>query len=226
MSTAKDLMREEAIKNLKLMQESTLENGEMIMTPAEEWAVGVEVFVMGEDGEAMPLPQGEYTLQGGGSIVVENDGVVAAYEPTESVEEEEAEKVEQNNDPAEPKKAEAKEPKSVTETISKELKFEETEVGKQLLKSVATLTEKVNTLTEQFAEQKSASEEKFNNTARFLSDITKEVGDLAAPVEMKKENPEGNKKPSRSKENSKPLNLAAMTVEQRVKAMREKLMNK
>jgi len=41
------------------MAEATLEGGEMIMTPADEWAVGVEVFVAGEDGEPIYREDGK-----------------------------------------------------------------------------------------------------------------------------------------------------------------------
>ena len=55
---------------VKLMAEATTADGQMIATPADEWANGVEVFIVDADGNPSPAPDGEYTLDNGSKIVV------------------------------------------------------------------------------------------------------------------------------------------------------------
>lgn len=71
---AKTLFSEE----VKAMAQATLDNGTVVMTDADEWAVGVAIFIE-EDGERIALPDGEYTLEDGTQVTVEN-GTVAAWE--------------------------------------------------------------------------------------------------------------------------------------------------
>lgn len=206
------------LKEHKFMAEATLEGGEMIMTPADEWAVGVEVFVAGEDGEPMPLPEGVYTTQEGLTITVENEGVVANIERMAD----EAENEEAAAEPKENVEQEAEKPKSVIETVSKEIKFEDIEkLQKTLADQQAVIElqkERIQNLIDQFAEFSSKTNEKFSSTADMIKSITDEITELKAPVEFKKHNPEGNKKVE-----EKPVNLAALTTEERVKHLMQKL---
>ena len=206
------------LKEHKFMAEATLEGGEMIMTPADEWAVGVEVFVAGEDGEPMPLPEGVYTTQEGLTITVENEGVVANIERMAD----EAENEEAAAEPKENVEQEAEKPKAVIETVSKEIKFEDIEkLQKTLADQQAVIElqkERIQNLIDQFAEFSSKTNEKFSSTADMIKSITDEITELKAPVEFKKHNPEGNKKVE-----EKPVNLAALTTEERVKHLMQKL---
>lgn len=61
------------------MAEATLDSGQVISTDAEAWAIGVAVFVVNEEGEQIPLPDGEYKLEDGTEFTVA-EGVVAAWE--------------------------------------------------------------------------------------------------------------------------------------------------
>ena len=65
------------------LAEATLEGGQVIQTDAEEWAVGVAVFVVNDEGETIPLPDGEYTLEDGTRVVV-SEGVVAEWAAQEA----------------------------------------------------------------------------------------------------------------------------------------------
>lgn len=75
------------------LAQATLENGTVI--EAEEMSAGKEVFIVTED-ERVPLPVGEYALEDGQMLKVEEEGIIAsigvAEEPAE--EEVEAEEVE------------------------------------------------------------------------------------------------------------------------------------
>jgi len=72
------------------MATAKLESGQEIMTDADSFAVGVEVFVMNDENEKIPLPNGDYTLEDGTSVKVE-DGKVSEMEAKTEAEEEEKE---------------------------------------------------------------------------------------------------------------------------------------
>jgi len=72
------------------MATAKLESGQEIMTDADSFAVGVEVFVMNDENEKIPLPNGEYSLEDGTSLKVE-DGKVSEMEAKTEAEEEEKE---------------------------------------------------------------------------------------------------------------------------------------
>ena len=150
----------------KLMSEATLEDGTtMIVTPSDEWSAGVEVFIQAE--ENMPLP--------GGMIVVENDGIVANYVPAEAEAEEVAPEVESEN----VEQAVETQPKTVTESIVKEIKFEETEEYQKLVSTISEL--------------KSEIDDKVAILASSLEIITNEVVQLSKPMAKLKHTPEAKK---------------------------------
>tara|TARA_X000001388_G_scaffold7016_2_gene4410 strand:+ start:1399 stop:2022 length:624 start_codon:yes stop_codon:yes gene_type:complete len=72
------------------MATAKLESGQEIMTDAESFAVGVEVFVMNDENEKIPLPNGDYSLEDGTSLKVE-DGKVSEMEAKTEAEEDEKE---------------------------------------------------------------------------------------------------------------------------------------
>ena len=96
------------------LEQAKLENGTII--EAESWEAGKEVFIVSEE-EAVALPVGEYTLEGGESLVVEEEGIISAIgeKQEEEPKEEEVEEQEMEAEPAAPKK--------VVESVSKETHF-------------------------------------------------------------------------------------------------------
>jgi len=75
LSKAKELLSiETEVEEVKLAQ-ATLENGTVI--EAEEMAAGQEVFIVTED-EKVALPVGEYTLEDGQALIVEEEGIIAS----------------------------------------------------------------------------------------------------------------------------------------------------
>lgn len=62
---------------------AVLQGGQEIQTAAEEWAIGVDVFVVNDEGEQIPLPDGEYTLEDGTEFTVV-DGKVNTWEMPEA----------------------------------------------------------------------------------------------------------------------------------------------
>lgn len=108
------------------LESMKLENGAVL--EAEAFEAGKEVFVVAE-GEKVPVPAGEYSLEDGKVLVVAEDGIIgeikeakAEEDPKEDEAKDAAEKeqeLENEETPATPKK--------VVESISKELFFEKIE---------------------------------------------------------------------------------------------------
>lgn len=73
---------------------AVLQGGQEIQTAAEEWAIGVDVFVVNDEGEQIPLPDGEYTLEDGTEFTVV-DGKVDTWAMPEEAPAEEAKKDEE-----------------------------------------------------------------------------------------------------------------------------------
>ena len=85
-----ELAVEEKEEQVSLMATAILESGQEITTDADAFAVGVSVFVMNDENERIPLPDGDYLLEDGTTLVVA-EGMVAeikdAEAPAEEVEE-------------------------------------------------------------------------------------------------------------------------------------------
>jgi len=64
------------------MAEATLKDGVKIVSPDEEFVVGSEVFVLGEEGEQIPAPDAEHELEDG-TIVVTVEGKITEIRPVE-----------------------------------------------------------------------------------------------------------------------------------------------
>jgi hypothetical protein len=89
LNKVKELVGVELSKEVKLAQ-ATLDNGTVI--ESESFEEGQEVFIVTED-ERVALPVGEYTLEDGEVLKVEEEGIIAsigAAEETEEAEETEA----------------------------------------------------------------------------------------------------------------------------------------
>ena len=110
-------------QEVKLAQ-ATLENGTVI--ESEDFAVGSEVFIVTED-EKVALPVGEYTLEDGEQLKVEEEGIIAAIgQPEEPTEEEASEELEEEKEEmAYATKEELAEVKSMIEEIKAMIKDKE-----------------------------------------------------------------------------------------------------
>jgi hypothetical protein len=73
------------------MAKKTLANGTTIFTDADAFAVGVDVFIVNEEGERMPLPDGEYEYEEGGKTVVADGKIAEIMEAEDEKEEKEME---------------------------------------------------------------------------------------------------------------------------------------
>lgn len=126
LSKAKELLSiETEVEEVKLAQ-ATLENGTVI--EAEEMAAGQEVFIVTED-EKVALPVGEYTLEDGQALVVEEEGIIASIgeaQEEEAPAEEEVEAAEEEKEEMEyATKAELSEIREMVEEIKSMIKDKE-----------------------------------------------------------------------------------------------------
>jgi Mg2+ and Co2+ transporter CorA len=147
-------------KPLEMMAEGILTDGSKIVTPADAWVEGVEIFVETEQG-ALPLAPGEYTLQDGTVIVVEQEGILneirpVVEEPAEVEIEIEAEKKEKNT-------MDEQKVKAIVETLVKEYKFSAIE---ELKKENSELKDSVVMLSEAIQELSKPYEAKKNEPAK------------------------------------------------------------
>lgn len=63
---------------LKFAVEGTLSDGTKIYSTASEWVAGVDIYTQDAEGNAVPVPAGEYMLEDGITMVtVGEDGMVA-----------------------------------------------------------------------------------------------------------------------------------------------------
>ena len=62
------------------LAEAVLENGTVIYTDADDFSEGAEAYIINDEGERIPLPQGDYTLQDGSVLKIADGGKVAGVE--------------------------------------------------------------------------------------------------------------------------------------------------
>ena len=88
MDLSKDTKEVEVKAEEVVLATMNLDNGTVI--EAEEFSAGKEVFIVTEE-DKVPMPIGEYTLEDGRAVVVEEEGIIASIaEAAEEVAEEEA----------------------------------------------------------------------------------------------------------------------------------------
>lgn len=166
LNKVKELVGVEASQEVKLAQ-ATLENGTII--ESEDFAAGSEVFIVTED-EKVALPVGEYALEDGEMLKVEEEGIIASIGAAEEVEEAEA---------------------------SEEVEAEEKEMGyatKQDLAEVKAMIDEIKSMIEPKEEM---SEEILEEVKEELNEEVEEVKEeLSAevPVEKVTHNPETEEK--------------------------------
>lgn len=141
MKPSEMLKRIQTLLNTRVeLEDRKLDNGTVIF--AEEFAEGQPVFIVTED-ERIPMPVGEYMMEDGSILVVEEEGVIASISAeAEEVEEEVVEEEAQ----VEEEMSEVKEPKKVVESTVIETHFSEeqkSELVEAILSSVNPLIEEL-----------------------------------------------------------------------------------
>jgi myosin heavy subunit len=101
----KTLLSSDKNKKVELYAEMILDDGRVLATEDEKFAVGSVVFVVGDDGETESVVEGEYTLEDGTKIGIDAESKIASMgeEKEEEVEAEEEEKEEMQEEEEEEK---------------------------------------------------------------------------------------------------------------------------
>ena len=110
------------------LAERRLEDGQTRIE-AEEFATGFQVVIVTEDDQRIPLPEGEYKLDGddGEILVVQEEGIIFEIKTEEVVEEEVTEEVAKEEVVEEEMATEKPAAKKTVESIVKETFFSEIE---------------------------------------------------------------------------------------------------
>ena len=144
-----------------------LDNGQEIQTSADAFAEGVDVFVVNDQGEQIPLPDGDYTLEDGTTFSV-MEGVVSAMGAAQV---EEAAKEEEMSAEAEveaPAVEAALSREEVQEMIASAIK----EVTTQLSAEIEAKEEQIQKLSAQPAAKLARTKEVKKYTASELAQMS------------------------------------------------------
>lgn len=125
-----------------------LDNGTEI--EAEAFEADQQVFIKNEDGESIPLPSGDYTLEDGRSLKVETEGVIASIGEAEAEEEVEAKE--------EPKEEEAPTEEVVAEEELSYATKEELEEVKSVLQEIKDEIKSLGESKEEMQKEESVEE--------------------------------------------------------------------
>ena len=163
------------------LEQRKLEDGVTVIE-ADEFAPDNEVMIVTEDEQMIPLPVGEYVMEGGEQVlVVTEEGLISEIKAKEAEEEVEEEVVEEeakkDYEEKEEEMAEESRPiKKTVESIVKETFFTEIE---NLKKENAELKAKLETL----------SSDENTNEETTNEEVTNEVVEEVAEVELSSEEP-------------------------------------
>jgi hypothetical protein len=142
MKTTEMLKKIQTLLNTRVeLEDRKLDNGTVIS--ADEFAEGQPVFIVTED-ERIPMPVGEYNMEDGSMLVVEEEGVIGAIKAADEAEEEVVE--EEVTEEVEEEMSEVKEPKKVVESTVVETHFsdeQKSELVEAILSSVNPLIEEL-----------------------------------------------------------------------------------
>lgn len=70
-------------EEIKLSAEAKLQDGTMIYSTADAWAVGVDIYSLDSDGNPVQVQPGEYMLEDGTTLVVGEDMMIAEIKTPE-----------------------------------------------------------------------------------------------------------------------------------------------
>jgi len=166
-----ELLKAVGLKAVALEQITTGE-GEATLE-ADKFEAGENVFIVNEE-DRIPVPVGEYKLDNGFMLIVEEEGIIASYEEMkeeveeEPMEEETTEEVATNDTPNEQPL-----PKTIIESVTKETKFSADEsLIEALRQEITNLKAEVAELKAEPSEEESEKVEEVNEEVELSKPIT------------------------------------------------------
>lgn len=177
------------------LAERLLEDGQTRIE-AEEFAAGFQVVIVTEDDQRIPMPVGEYKLDGdeGEMLVIEEEGIIAEIkkEEVEEVVEEEVETKEEEVEAAtEGTSEESKPVKKTVESIVKETFFSEIEA---LKKENEELKAEVEHLSKINNKEELSKDETTEETSEEVVEETVELSNEEPAAKPITHNPENEEK--------------------------------
>ncbi len=142
---------------------AVLDSGQEIQTDADAFAVGVSAFVVNDEGERIPLPDGDYQLQDGSMLVVA-EGAVTEVKEAEAAPEVEAE-----------------------EEKEEEMKAEEVEASSEVLTREAVegmIAEAIEATKKEFSSQIEERDAKITELSKQASPSIARAPKMEAPVSV------------------------------------------
>lgn len=145
--------------SVKFYAEMKLDDGRIVATEDEQFAIGSKVFAISDDGEATPLEAGSYTMENGNILTIgESSDILDMGEEAEEVEakEEEEEMSEEVVDESKEEMSEEVEEK-VEEEVKEEVKEEDpvmmsSDLIGELMTKIEDLESKIVELSKEPAE--------------------------------------------------------------------------
>jgi predicted DNA binding CopG/RHH family protein len=228
------------------LAEAVLDNGTVIYTDGDDFAEGAEAYIINDEGERIPLPPGDYTLQDGGVIVIAEGGKVASVNkggkdgaPGKGKDAPAAEAPAAEKAPAPTKDpAPSKDPvptKDPTPTRDPRTRAEEdeeevmyvtkSEVEAMIAAALESLAPKEEKMSEEAAElSQEVADEGTEEVAEELSaqedPVVVELASVKAELEaMKKQAAEGGLKHAAPTKKVEPVNLKNLSTSERVSAL-------
>ena len=176
------------------LAERLLEDGQTRIE-AEEFAAGFQVAIVTEDEQKIPMPVGEYKLDGddGEMLVIKEEGIIAEMKK-EAEEEEEVETKEEEKEEVEATSEETKPVKKTVESIVKETFFSEIEALKkenEELKAEVEHLSKINN-KEEFSKDETTEEVTSEETTEVVEETVELSNEepAAKPITHNPENEE------------------------------------
>ena len=150
MKPSEMLKRIQTLLNTRVeLEDRKLDNGTVIF--AEEFAEGQPVFIVTED-ERIPMPVGEYMMEDGKSLIIEDEGIIAEIK---DLEEEEA--------PAE-----------------EEVEAEKEDMGYVTKEELAEAVSEIKAMIEDMKKEEMSEEEATENEVELSEDLKAELSEPAA----------------------------------------------
>lgn len=181
-----------------VLAEAKLVDGTNIGTDADAFADGVLVYVLGEDGEKMPLPSGAYEMDNGSVMEVVDGEIVSMKEAEPEAEEELSEET----------KEEVSEDK---EELSSEVDLSNYALKSEIADAMEMMVARLDQLETKMTEMSSAKEDVEKELADTKEELSK-VSKMSAEKSFKH-------KPVTNKKEKSEINLSAMDSQSRVFAI-------
>tara|TARA_Y100001972_G_scaffold45118_1_gene55718 strand:+ start:2554 stop:3219 length:666 start_codon:yes stop_codon:yes gene_type:complete len=176
--------------SVKFYAEMKLDDGRVVATEDEQFMIGSKVFVVGDDGEAMPLTKGEYTMENGNKLSIDDESRIL-----DMGEDAEAEDIEAKEEEKEEMEAEIN-----LEDVEKRLAALEKEIEEMKDKDKEEMSEDVKETKEEEKVEEVVEEKTEMSSEDVIGELMTQIEELNSKIvelnkqpaeEVIKYNPEG-----------------------------------